>query len=335
METTEIDAVITWVDGQDPRILKKRQSAMNQLIKADSENSDATRFDSSFEINFCVLSILKFAPFVRKIHIVTDEQTPNIKQDILNHFPGDYSKINIVDHKDIFKDIPENLPTFNSRSIETNLIYIPGLADHFITLNDDFIFIKPTTEKDFFKGNQPLLRGQWKISSEYRNWWNSIRGYYFKLLKKPFEARASYNLGQWEAAKILGYKTKFWYNDHSPRAINKRTLLDFFNRNKGLRKKNSSYAFRSSEQFLPISLHDHLEIKINNNKNRIHEKEVYIKPNKRKNYISKKLEYLRSSNCKELFLCIQSLDKASLIDREKIYEYLDQTIAKVDRNGNG
>ena len=333
MKTTGIDAVITWVDGKEPRMLKKRQAAMNQQIKADSENSDATRFDSSYEINYCVLSILKFAPFFRKIHIVTDEQIPDIKQDILNHFPSGYSKINIVDHKDIFKDIPENLPTFNARSIETNLIYIPGLADHFIFLNDDCILIKPTTEKDFFKGNRPVLRGQWKISSIYRNWWNKFRGYYFKLINKPFEARASYNLGQWEAAKILGYRTKFWFVNHIPRAMNRKTLFDFFNSNEELRKKNSSYAFRSSEQFIPQSLHDHLEIKIHQNKNRIHDKEVYIKPSKRKNYISKKLEYLRSSNCKELFLCVQSLDKASLKDQEQIYEYLDQTIAEVDRNG--
>ncbi len=333
MKTNVIDAVITWVDGKDPNILRKRQVAMNQQIKADSENSDATRFDSSYEINYCVLSILKFAPFVRKIHIVTDEQIPNIKKDILNHYPNDWSKINIVDHKEIFKDIPENLPTFNSRSIETNLIYIPDLTDHFITLNDDFIFIKPTSEKDFFKGNRPVLRGKWKVSSEYRNWWNSIRGCYFKILNKPFEARASYNLGQWEAAKTVGYRTKFWYNDHSPRAINRKTLLDYFNNNKEIRKINSSYTFRSSKQFLPISLHDHIEIKIHKNENRIREKEVYIKPNKRKNYISKKLDYLRSSNCKELFLCIQSLDKASVTDRDEIYKYLDQTIAEIDRNG--
>ncbi len=333
MKTNVIDAVITWVDGKDPKLLKKRQAAMNQQIKADSENSDATRFDSSYEINYCVLSLLKFAPFVRNIHIVTDEQIPNIKKDVLTHYPDDWTKIKIVDHKDIFKDIPENLPTFNSRSIETNLVYIPDLADHFITLNDDFIFIKPTTETDFFKGDRPILRGQWKISSEYRNWWNSIRGHYFTLINKPFEARASYNLGQWEAAKKLGYRTKFWYNDHVPRAINKNTLLDYFNNNEDLRKKNSSYKFRSSKQILPISLHDHIEIKHNHNANRIREKEVYIKPNKRKNYISKKLEYLRSSNCKELFLCVQSLDKASLTDREQIYDYLDQTIAEIKRNG--
>ena len=67
----KIDAVITWVDGSEPNFkLKLEENLKNKKIIN-------RQYLQANEIHFCVASIIKFAPFVRKIFIVTDNQKPN------------------------------------------------------------------------------------------------------------------------------------------------------------------------------------------------------------------------------------------------------------------
>ena len=63
-----------------------------------------------------------------------------------------HPQITFVDHKEIFQDA-SHLPTFNSQAIEAHLHRIPNLAERYIYLNDDFIFISPVKEKDFYDQN--------------------------------------------------------------------------------------------------------------------------------------------------------------------------------------
>ena len=69
-----IDAVITWVDGADPNYQMKYRKyfAGRSNIKK--------QFLQSNEITLCIASILKYAPFIRKIFIVTDGQSPNLDE---------------------------------------------------------------------------------------------------------------------------------------------------------------------------------------------------------------------------------------------------------------
>ena len=77
----EVDAVITWVDGND----QKHREKMSKYIKnKNSLNNKSVRmrYDQVNEIEFSVKSILKYAKFVRNIFIVTDNQTPSFLKDI-------------------------------------------------------------------------------------------------------------------------------------------------------------------------------------------------------------------------------------------------------------
>ena len=66
----KIDAVITWVDGSEPNYkIKLEENLKNKKIIN-------RQYTQANEIDFCVASIIKFAPFVRKIFIVTDNQKP-------------------------------------------------------------------------------------------------------------------------------------------------------------------------------------------------------------------------------------------------------------------
>ena len=61
-----------------------------------------------------------FAPWIRKIWIVTNGQHPTwLDQDNIH--------IEVVPHHKIFPN-KDDLPTFNSRAIESHLHQIPGLG---------------------------------------------------------------------------------------------------------------------------------------------------------------------------------------------------------------
>ena len=75
-----IDAVIAWVDGSESKLNKKRNQYLNLSLKQQIPGAANTRFRSLYEIRYCVLSILKFAPFIRKIFIVTDKQDPKMRR---------------------------------------------------------------------------------------------------------------------------------------------------------------------------------------------------------------------------------------------------------------
>lgn len=75
MREVEIDAVITWVDGNDP----VWQEKINRFAstKIDFSNKKETiRFNSIDEIEIAIESIIKKATFIKVIHLVTDDQSP-------------------------------------------------------------------------------------------------------------------------------------------------------------------------------------------------------------------------------------------------------------------
>ena len=153
-----IDAVILWVDGNDPLHQEKMKPFLSKDHKFKDENF-RTRFDQVEEIEYAIKSILKFAPYVRRIFLVTDNQIPQfLKNENANN---EFEKVEIVDHKEIFKGFEEFLPIFNSNSIETMIFKIPDLAEHFIYFNDDIFLINETDPTDFFKNGHPIIRGKW------------------------------------------------------------------------------------------------------------------------------------------------------------------------------
>ena len=299
-----IDAVISWVDGND----KEHQEKMLPFVEEKQINLKGfrTRFDQVDEVKFTVDSILKFAPFIRNIYIVTDNQTPSFLKLIDNQLK--YSNVSIVDHKVIFSGEEEYLPTFNSRSIETRLYKTPNLSEHFVYFNDDMFLINPTNPTDFFIDGFPILRGEWKNFDEHR----FLKKNKAKYLKK--KSSSSHRLSQQKGAKIAGFK-KYYKFHHIPYPFRKSTFEIFFESNKEIEIENIRYKFRDFNQFTPQSLINHLEIKNNtcvlSNKLQL----IYLKPFKK--YL-RQLKYKLNNTDDKLFLCIQSLDQCG----PKKLEYL-------------
>ena len=307
----EIDAVIAWVDGSDPVLIKRQQKYLKFELNKTPPGAEKTRFNSLNEINYCLISILKFAPYLRKIFIVTDQQDPNIYPLVQKYFPKRISDIHIVDHLEIFQGFESFLPTFNSICISNMLWKIKGLSDKFIYFNDDVFIVRPTNPSTFFKNNRPVLRGKWRLPPYERILWDKTK-YFFKKLFMGVEKEKtpSFQINQWNAAKLLGFNFRFFMSGHVPLALNKKKLEEFFTDNPEILKQNIGYRFRSYNQFNTVSLANHIEYN-KGNLNVVTSNGLYIKPNKRDDeYILRK--FLNYEKDKEiLFLCVQSLDLAS------------------------
>ncbi|MCH5672267.1 stealth family protein [Streptomyces gilvus] len=135
-----VDAVYTWVDGNDPAWKQRKAQAKGEVYHAESA-SDA-RFISRDELRYSVRSLHLFAPWIRNVYVVTDDQVPDwLREDV----PG----LRIATHREIFRD-RSVLPVFNSHAIESQLHHIEGLAEHFLYFNDDMFMGRPVAPHAFF-----------------------------------------------------------------------------------------------------------------------------------------------------------------------------------------
>jgi len=132
-----IDFVIPWVDGADPIWQEKKTKYQGN---ASTEGNSNQRFEDFGTLKYLFRSIEKYANWVNKIWLITDQQVPE--------WLANNPQVQVVDHKDY---IPAKyLPTFNSNVIELNIWRIADLSEHFVLLNDDLLFVSDTKRSDFF-----------------------------------------------------------------------------------------------------------------------------------------------------------------------------------------
>jgi glycosyltransferase involved in cell wall biosynthesis len=144
--TFPVDAVLTWVDGSDPEWLRRRAEAWERAGNGTIQDAGTpSRFRSRDELRYSLRSLAMYAPWVRHVFLVTDGQRPRWLRDQTD-------RLTVVDHREIFAD-PAVLPVFNSHAIESQLHHIPGLADHYLYLNDDVFLGRPLSAVDFFLAN--------------------------------------------------------------------------------------------------------------------------------------------------------------------------------------
>lgn len=140
-----IDVVYTWVDGEDPAWLERKLAAALASSSNMAHLSHDFLFRDHQELRYSLRSLEQFAPWVRNVYLVTDDQTP----DWLD--PG-HPRLRIVHHSELFGTAGA-LPTFNSHAIEARLHHLDGLAEHYLYLNDDFFFGRPVPPSLFFASN--------------------------------------------------------------------------------------------------------------------------------------------------------------------------------------
>lgn len=229
-----VDAVITWVDGNDPVLNAKRSEYMHgdtTLLAKDI--AGPTRYVERGEIHWCVRSINKFMPWIRRIFIVTDGQDPKVESSI---------PVEIIDHKVVFRGYEQFLPTFNSLSIEAVLWRIPGLSEHFIYLNDDVLICHPVTPDIFFPQEEQILCHGHMASQRCTR--------LFYAIKEHFGASPINHVRQMMlAAKITGNDSKFIHLSHTPHPLLRSTLEQFYTQHPEYLIQNIQNRFRSLQHF--------------------------------------------------------------------------------------
>lgn len=136
-----MDAVITYVDGNDPVWKQDYEKTTNVPVMEK-------RFRDWGTLKYLLRGIEAKMPFIRNVYLVVSHpsQVPEW---------ADREQLKIVLHKDI---IPaEFLPTFNCNPIEMHLHRIPGMDEEYIYFNDDMFPIGDCKPTDFFRDGRPVI----------------------------------------------------------------------------------------------------------------------------------------------------------------------------------
>ena len=121
-----------------------------------SISDDSNRYRDSSELKYSLRSLYKFAPWVRRIYIVTNGQIPSW----LNF---QHERVRIITHEEIFVN-KSHLPVFASPSIESHLHRIPGLSKKFIYFNDDVMLGNYVYPSDFYtKSDGQYFFPSWNV----------------------------------------------------------------------------------------------------------------------------------------------------------------------------
>ena len=158
---TGVDLVCPWVDGDDPEL----QADLRRYATAsDHLNPERTR-DLYDLLRYSLRSVADFAGWIQNVHIITRRPQIPTWLDLSN------PRVNVVHHDELDGFSPY-LPTFNSTAIESFVHAVPGVSDHFLFLNDDFLFGAPVVLEDFL-----TAKGKHRVYGTYFGIWLPFRVY--------------------------------------------------------------------------------------------------------------------------------------------------------------
>ena len=316
----KIDAVITWVDGDDPRHRAKREQHGDKRMFSHDDVAGSTRYKSLGEIFYCIASLNRYAQWLNKIYIVTDEQNPKVEELLAKHFPEGTIPMEIVDHKVIFRGYEEYLPTFNSISIESMTWRIPGLSEHYIEFNDDLILAAPTRPEDFFTEDGKVVCYGKRYRALYVTMSHLLRRH------RDGSKQVSFRQTMLNGAELLGERRYFIKIYHTPKPLLRSVYERYFAEHDDQLRENIRHRFRNPSQcnveelHYLILQHEHRLIM-----RKAYDNLLYLKPKRDTRYIADKLaEFDRKSGYK--FGCFNSIDLMNEDARKMTIEWISRRI---------
>ncbi|WP_196594382.1 stealth family protein [Pectinatus sottacetonis] len=242
-----IDFTVCWVDGSDPAWLREK-AKYDPNVNGDKRISRYRDWDN---LQYWFRGVEKFAPWVNKIHFITWGHLPKW----LN---TTHPKLNIVRHEDYL--LPPYMPTFSSSPLELNLHRIKGLAEHFVSFNDDMYIIKPVEKELFFQKGLPTdFCIATAISAPVKNdmmpfiKFNSIAVLNTDFDKKEQVAKNFWKWMSprygWDALRNLIFSGEHHFrgfsNNHLPYSFLKNTYTDIWHKENIILDESSRNKFRS------------------------------------------------------------------------------------------
>ncbi len=300
----DVDLVYLWVDGNDPVWQAKHNAFIGKTEESSPINCKG-RYANNDELKYSLRSVEMYAPWIRKIFIVTDNQVPEWL-DISN------TKVKIIDHKDIMP--AESLPCFNSALIEHFLYKIPGLAEHFLLANDDMYLNKAVTVDDFFtKEGFPIIRLGRRPFRKFRWFWR------VNVRKKPLK---NYSFKIARASQLVDDKYGVYYTgmphhniDSYLKSDMQRVVEDYFRDEFAANNKNR---MRSNDDIQRI-LFSYTALALKRGKLRYvtRKESMHVE-------IQKERHYRRLEKFRPMFFCMNDSEYAKDEDRKTAKEYLER-----------
>ncbi len=312
-----IDAVILWVDGDDPEWKAKCDSARggNALTRRNDIGGEL-RFRQMREIDWCVASINKFAPFIRKIFVITDNQNPHLENTVGKWFENPIP-VEIVDHKVIFRGYEKYLPVFQCRALELMMHRIPDLSEHFVYFNDDFLLSNHIKVEDWFSKDGGIV--------EYGNWMPNflLDILHFLKPKKDGLKQVGFKDTMMNGAKLLGFN-KTLIMRHNPHALLKSMGEKLMEKYPQVIEINCKDKFRTGSQFNVQEARQLLtycdgKMELKSAKGKV----LFLKPfASRPSYLRDHLKKYVEGKPLPYFMCINSLAMADSEDRNFFLNFM-------------
>ena len=140
---SDIDFVVLYVNGNDLEWQKKKA----QYSPDFATDISPSRYRDWDIFKYWFRGVAKYAPWVRKIHLVTDNQAP----EWLN---ADNPYLHLVNHSDYMPN--DALPVFNSNAIEAGIHKIQGMSEKFVLFNDDTILTDDIEDTYYYRDELPV-----------------------------------------------------------------------------------------------------------------------------------------------------------------------------------
>lgn len=301
-EEMEIDLVYMWVDGNDPEWRARHNAAVGKTDGGSSTDGNA-RYADNDELRYSLRSAALYAPWVRRIHILTDRQVPRWL-DVSN------PRIRIVDHSEVMPS--EMLPIFNSSVIEHFLWRIPGLSEHFLFSNDDMFFNRPVRPSDFFTtSGMPIMRMNLRPFRKFDLWFRE------KIQKKTL---SNYNRIVNNAARLVERDFGKFYGSKAHHNIDAYRISDLKHGfNHFLKDLKPTFTNRTrQENDIQRSLYSYLAMAEKTAKREFVTQRTSFRLHTHKH---KHYDRLRKSN--PMLFCLNDSEFASDQDRRLVREFLN------------
>ncbi len=177
---SDIDFVVLWVDGNDIEWQKKK--ALYSPNPSFATDISPSRYRDWDIFKYWFRGVAKYAPWVRKIHLVTDNQAP----EWLN---AENPHLHLVNHTDYMPN--DALPVFNSPAIEVGIHKIEGLSDKFVFFNDDVMLTCLVNPEYYFKKNLPVDMAGFTKSPSDNGIFSKIMKNNYAVLNKYFDKKST------------------------------------------------------------------------------------------------------------------------------------------------
>lgn len=173
MTTTEkqidfaVDFVYSFIDGSEEKLVeRKKQLLTSTNSKLNVNSATPMRWRAWGELEQSICATLRFAPWVRKIFVVSPNSVPEWFQQLSNTVSA--SKTQLVWISEC--TITGNEAMFNSHVAETCLHLIPDLSEHFVYLCDEMFMGRPVERNLFFTDDGiPILHVRFSERKQFRN----------------------------------------------------------------------------------------------------------------------------------------------------------------------